>query len=111
MIDALLGNSEAQVKTRLLSIEERAELGQASVAMDSVLWPEQLKDGSPCALYQRQSYVEYYLFGRVARFRMWPKDTEYKTIVQARIDWLEEHKEFLDAYFAITDEDEACDHE
>ena len=42
---------------------------------------------------------------------MWPKDTEYKTIVQARIDWLEEHKEFLDAYFAITDEDEACDHE
>lgn len=105
VINALLGDSKAQVKTGLLSIEERAELGQASVAMDSVLWPEQLKDGSPCALYPRQSYAEYYLFGSVARFRMWPKDTEYKTIVQARIDWLEEHKKFLDAYFAVTDEE------
>lgn len=105
VIDALLGDSEAQVKTGLISIEKRAKLGRASVSMDSVLWPEQLKDGSPCALYPKQSYAEYYLFGKTARFRMWPKGTKYETIVQARIDWLEEHKKFLDEYFAVTDEE------
>ena len=83
VIDALLGDSKAQAKTGLLSIEKRAELGQASVAMDSVLWPEQLQNGSPCALYPKQSYIEYYLFGKVARFRMWPEGTEYEKIVQA----------------------------
>lgn len=34
---------------------------------------------------------------------MWPKGTKYETIVQARIDWLKEHKKFLDKYFAVTD--------
>ena len=110
VINALLGDSEAQMKTGLLSIKERAELGQASVTMDSVLWPEQLQDGSPCALYRKQSYIEYYLSGKVAKFRMWPEGTEHEEIVQARIDWLKEHKEFLDEYFAVTDEEEACDH-
>lgn len=110
VIDALLGDNEAQMKTGLLSIAERAELGQASVAMDRVLWPERLRDGSPCALYLGQSYAEYNIHGKAARFRMWPEDTEYMEIVQARIDWLEKHKEFLDMYFAMADEEEPCAH-
>lgn len=100
VLDALLGDEQAQAKTGLLSIAERAELGRASVAMDNVLWPDRLMCGSPCALYPNQSYVEYYASGMKARFRYWPEETSYDQIVDTRIQWLQEHKEFLDAYFA-----------
>lgn len=105
VLRALLGDEQAQAETGLLSIEERAQLGRASVAMDQVLWPDNLKDGSPCALYAKQSYVEYYLFGQKARFRLWSEDTTYDEIVAARVQWLKEHKEFLDGYFVLTEGD------
>lgn len=100
VLRALLGDEDAQNATGLASIQERAELGRASVAMDNVLWPEKLQDGSPCALYPEQSYAEYYASGKVSKFRLWPEGTSYDDIVQARIQWLTAHKAFLDDYFA-----------
>lgn len=104
VLSALLGDEKAKEKTGLLSVSERAELGRASAAMDSVIWKEKLHDGSPCALYPNQSYAEYYvytyLFGNGARFRLWDTGSSYDDIVGTRITWLTEHKEFLDGYFA-----------
>lgn len=100
VLAALLGDAEAQKETGLLSIWERAELGRASVAMDHVLWPEKLRDGSPFALYPNQSSIEYWLSGKTPRFRLWPDETSYDELVQERAQWLQEHKAFLDEYFA-----------
>lgn len=102
-LSALLGDSTAQAKTGLASFQERAERARASVAMDHVLWPQYLQDGAPYAGYPKQSFAEYKAAGNVAKFHVWPNGTTYDTIVQARVQWLTKHKQFLDRYFGAMD--------
>lgn len=91
--NALLGDKEAQERTGLQSLRERAEEGRASVAMDYVLWPSYLQNGAPNTSYDDQNQPVY-------QFNLWPEGTTYDDIVQVREEWLSAHKAYLDQYFA-----------
>lgn len=111
---ALLGDADAVSATGIASIAQRAETVRASVAMDAVIWPEKLRNGSPYAEYPNKSWPEFKANidtannTTVEKYSLWPAGTTIDDIVNYRIDWLKEHKAALDSYYnALTPGEDA----
>lgn len=92
---ALLGEG-----TIIPSIEDRAKKVEASIAMDNVLWPSNLRSGSPYAGYPSKSYQEYVNNNKTDKYVLWDADMTVQDIVNWRIAWMRQHKEYLDTTYA-----------
>lgn len=92
---ALLGEG-----TTISSIEDRAKQLEASIAMDNVMWPSNLRSGAPYAGYPNKSYQEYVANNRTDKYIFWETDVTVQDIVNWRIAWMRQHKEYLDTAYA-----------
>lgn len=78
--DLLGGLSEEDASTTNPSFPGYYDLIKDNLQMDHILWPERYKCGS----------------GNL----QWEKGASFDEILEARVQWIREHKEYLDSYFA-----------
>lgn len=92
---ALLGEG-----TTIPSIEDRAKKTKYSIAMDNILWTSNLRSGAPYAGYPNKSYQEYVDNNKADKYILWDASVTVGDIVNWRINWMRQHKEYLDTAYA-----------